>query len=342
MHSNIDGAQVFFDNDFKGNVSNGTLNVSVFITGTPYRNYTLKLNGFNDFKESIKVRPHKGETVDLYAILVPSTFHDFNNDFIPFPSVGFPYSDFKDFNFTFIKINQTPNATPIVVNITDNGKTIPVALGDTIEVTLDENPTTGFQWNATTTPGLAIITDRFEPSDTSEGIAGAGGIHIWELQATQSGLQNFSAVYKQSWMPDSPDDERYVIFVQVASVPGPVYTESENNKTIPMKVGDIFTVFLPENPTTGASWNMSASSGIRITADAYFTNSTPRSTVDGDRVPIIAGRGGLHEWNFEVIESGEQKIEGIYMQPWMPVTGNEKTFTMMIPVSGEPIKIIIL
>ena len=59
-------------------------------------------------------------------------------------------------------------------------------------------------------------------------------------------------------------------------------------------------------------------------------------------VPIIAGRGGLHEWNFEVIESGEQKITGIYMQPWMPITGNEKTFTMMIPVSGEPVEIIIL
>ena len=243
--------------------------MSVFITGTPYRNYTLKLNGFNDFKASIKTRPHQGETVDLYAILVPSTFHDFNNDFIPFPSVGFPYSDFKDFNFAFIQINQTPNATPVAVNMTNNGKTIPVALGDTIEVTLDENPSTGFGWNATTTPGLAIITDRFESSDTS-GRPGAGGIHIWELQATQPGLQNFSAIYKQSWMPDSPDDERYVIFVQVASVPGPVYTESENNKTIPMKIGDIFTVFLPENPTTGASWNMSASSGIRITSDNYF------------------------------------------------------------------------
>ena len=99
VHSNIDGAQVFFDNDFKGNISNGTLNVSVFITGTPYRNYTLKLNGFNDFKESIKVRPHKGETVDLYAILVPSTFHDFNNDFIPFPSVGIPVFRFQGFQF---------------------------------------------------------------------------------------------------------------------------------------------------------------------------------------------------------------------------------------------------
>ncbi len=109
-----------------------------------------------------------------------------------------------------------------------------------------------------------------------------------------------------------------------------------------MKKGDIFTVFLPENPTTGASWNMSASSGIRITADDYFTNSTPRSTIEGGIVPIIAGRGGLHEWNFEVIESGAQEIKGIYMQPWMPITGDEKTFTMTIPVSGEPIKIIIL
>ena len=58
--------------------------------------------------------------------------------------------------------------------MTNNGKTIPVALGDTIEVTLDENPSTGFGWNATTTPGLAIITDRFEPSDTS-GRARCGG-----------------------------------------------------------------------------------------------------------------------------------------------------------------------
>ena len=45
VHSNIDGANVPFDNDYKGTISQGILRVQVYVTGTPYRTYTVSKPG---------------------------------------------------------------------------------------------------------------------------------------------------------------------------------------------------------------------------------------------------------------------------------------------------------
>lgn len=104
VHSNVDGASVFFDNDFKGNITNGTLNVSVFLTATPYRTFTVKKSGYSDFVGFITKYPGKGETLDLFATLVPSGFVNFDFQFVDFPALKFvePPLSFHPFNFTFI------------------------------------------------------------------------------------------------------------------------------------------------------------------------------------------------------------------------------------------------
>ncbi len=73
VHSNIDGAYVFLDSDFKGKIENGTLLVQVYVTATPYRTLTVEKEGYRTFTEPITVRPHKDQTVDLYATLIPAT-----------------------------------------------------------------------------------------------------------------------------------------------------------------------------------------------------------------------------------------------------------------------------
>jgi hypothetical protein len=69
VHSNVDGASVTFDNDVKGTTANGTLRVRVFVTGTPYRAFTVYKAGYVPYTGIIEKYPAKGETVDLYAAL---------------------------------------------------------------------------------------------------------------------------------------------------------------------------------------------------------------------------------------------------------------------------------
>lgn len=71
VHCNVDGAKVYFDSDYKGEIQGGVLNVPVYTTGTPYSMYTVQMEGYTSFSDSVPYVPGKGETADLYATLNP-------------------------------------------------------------------------------------------------------------------------------------------------------------------------------------------------------------------------------------------------------------------------------
>jgi hypothetical protein len=73
VHCNIEGATVFFDEQNKGEITRGVVYVPVYSTGTPYREYTVKKDGYTTYSGSIPTVPGKGETYDLYATLNPTT-----------------------------------------------------------------------------------------------------------------------------------------------------------------------------------------------------------------------------------------------------------------------------
>ena len=73
VHCNVDGATVSFDNEVKGQIAQGNLTVKIYVTGTPYKTFTVYKSGYLPYTGTIDTFPTKGETVDLYATLnVPS------------------------------------------------------------------------------------------------------------------------------------------------------------------------------------------------------------------------------------------------------------------------------
>jgi hypothetical protein len=71
VYANVNGASVYFDNDFKGTITNGELNVEVYTTGTPYRTYRVSMTGYSDFTGQITEYPAQGDVVKLFATLQP-------------------------------------------------------------------------------------------------------------------------------------------------------------------------------------------------------------------------------------------------------------------------------
>ena len=69
VHSNVDGANVLFDDVNEGTIANGTLLVEVYVTGTPFRTFTVQKCGYFPLTQNITGYPAKGETVNLYANL---------------------------------------------------------------------------------------------------------------------------------------------------------------------------------------------------------------------------------------------------------------------------------
>jgi inhibitor of cysteine peptidase len=119
---------------------------------------------------------------------------------------------------------QTPSpgltGTPVkeghvVANETQNGATVYVNKSTDITVKLNENPTTGYQWNLTLSPGLSLINDTYVSSDTSGKLAGAGGIHSWDIVASETGTQTIHAVYGRSWEPITGNETAFDMTVIV-------------------------------------------------------------------------------------------------------------------------------
>ncbi len=117
-------------------------------------------------------------------------------------------------------VSPTPSGTAIpvgniVVTEEQNTATISVNQSAIITVKLKENPTTGFQWNLTTSPGLHIDNDSYLPSDTTGKLVGSGGIRVWDISATTKGPQNITAVYKRSWEPVTGNETAFSMTVIV-------------------------------------------------------------------------------------------------------------------------------
>ncbi|MHC1597401.1 MAG: protease inhibitor I42 family protein [Methermicoccaceae archaeon] len=107
--------------------------------------------------------------------------------------------------------------------------------------------------------------------------------------------------------------------------PSKVFTQADNGTTVSVKLGETFSVSLPENPTTGYSWNMSTTGGIALKSDTY-TPEQPSGKTE------LVGAGGVHEWVFQAVGKGTQKVMGIYKRPWENTTGTEETFELTLNV----------
>ena len=71
VYCNIDGAEVYFDDTYKGIISGGELKIPVYQSDKPYTTYTVKKNDYTTFTTQISGYPAEGQTVKLYSTLTP-------------------------------------------------------------------------------------------------------------------------------------------------------------------------------------------------------------------------------------------------------------------------------
>ncbi len=214
----------------------------------------------------------------------------------------------------------------------DNGQTVTVSPGESFVIRLKENPTTGYMWNATWTPGLDAVGEGYEPDPGTAGLAGAGGTHYWIFKGTEMGMQQFSAAYARQWENTTPPESTFVLHISVGEVLTlpvspessiPQYGENDNGSTVNASPGSEFAVVLDENPTTGYEWNATLTSGLFLVNDTYEVNPHPEGMV---------GVGGKHTWLIRADESGLQEFYAIYGRPWENVTPGDASYSLKIMV----------
>ena len=98
---------------------------------------------------------------------------------------------------------------------TDNQKSADITQNTRFAIVLAENPTTGFMWNATLSPGLELQSSDYRQDDAAPGMVGVGGERTWVIVAKDTGNQKFSAIYHRSWENVTGNEKAYDVTITV-------------------------------------------------------------------------------------------------------------------------------
>ena len=91
---------------------------------------------------------------------------------------------------------------------------------------------------------------------------------------------------------------------------GTQITDADNGKQINVKSGDLVTLTLVSNPTTGYSWQVM---DIDKTILAQNGESEYKQAPGSEG---LVGAGGTETFQFKVVGSGETTLKLGYMRPW--------------------------
>lgn len=89
----------------------------------------------------------------------------------------------------------------VTVTEADSGRAIALAPGDTLEVRLESNATTGFRWNldGDPAPTLRLVSSEYLEPDTD--LVGAGGTEVWTFEAVEAGEATLELAYYRPFEP---------------------------------------------------------------------------------------------------------------------------------------------
>jgi inhibitor of cysteine peptidase len=82
----------------------------------------------------------------------------------------------------------------------EDGQTVEVQAGGTLELQLQENPTNGYRWTLSPPPAcLSLVDDAFTPPAVL--VPGRPGDHTWRFLAVGPGTGTLQLASARSWDP---------------------------------------------------------------------------------------------------------------------------------------------
>ena len=104
----------------------------------------------------------------------------------------------------------SPQQQEVKASIGDDGREKQLKKGQTLVVTLEANPTTGYSWEVAEPLDEQVLRQAGEPEFKSESDAlGAGGVQILRFEAMNAGKITLKLAYRRPWEEDVEPLETY-------------------------------------------------------------------------------------------------------------------------------------
>jgi predicted secreted protein len=98
---------------------------------------------------------------------------------------------------------QSPAGT--VVTATDSGRVVNLKPGDTFEVKLEANPSTGYGWTVSPEKNSIVRQKSMKFIRGGAGdVPGAGGTNVWKFEGVKAGNQKLTFNYQRPWEKGVP------------------------------------------------------------------------------------------------------------------------------------------
>ncbi len=100
----------------------------------------------------------------------------------------------------------------------DNNRVVRAKIGNLLRVTLESNPSTGYNWELRDyeTGVTEFLRSDLKPSDSGNMLFGAPGSTVFVLQAVKAGAQEIKAVYRRPWEPPDQIAATFTFRLEVA------------------------------------------------------------------------------------------------------------------------------
>lgn len=114
-----------------------------------------------------------------------------------------------------------PRPPQPLLTAADHGRTVHLIVGETVDLHLESNPTTGYSWNSLRLPeGKVVKQTRHAykgPDNTAVGatLVGAGAEEHWQFLAVSEGESGIDLVYRRAWEPPNDEDQKLTIQFKV-------------------------------------------------------------------------------------------------------------------------------
>jgi len=110
----------------------------------------------------------------------------------------------------------SPQQQEVKATIDDGGREMQLKKGQTLVVTLEGNPTTGYSWEVAEPLDEQVLQQAGEPEFKAESdLVGAGGVQILRFEAVNAGQMTLKLVYHRPWEKDVEPLETYSIQIVV-------------------------------------------------------------------------------------------------------------------------------
>jgi inhibitor of cysteine peptidase len=116
-------------------------------------------------------------------------------------------------------LSQAACAETKIITDADKGGEVHLKVGDTLELRLKSNPTTGYMWflkkESTALLKLARQTSVDAEAQPTEQVVGRPGLQIFFFEPRRPGDGRLLLHHVRSWDPPSPDEEQFEIHVVI-------------------------------------------------------------------------------------------------------------------------------